>query len=481
MAGERKKVVKNYIYNLTYQILTLILPIITTPYLARVLGAEGTGIYSYTFSITTYFILFGSLGVALYGQREIAYAQDNPSVRKRKFLEIVSFRFITIAIAIIVFVFAFVRQGELAIYYKILLLELIAGAFDISWFFQGLEEFKKTVTRNILVRLVSVTCIFIFVKERSDLEKYIFIYSLADLIGNLSLWLYLPKYLKGIKVEKLYITQNIPQILLLFIPQVSNQLYKILDTTMLGTIIKDKAETGYYEQSQKVIRLLLTLVTSLGVVMLPRMANTFAKGDKKQIKEYMIRSLKFTSLLAFPMMFGIAAVAQEFVPIFFGDGYDKVVLLIRIMCPIIILMGFANIIGTQYLVPVKRNKEYTISILVGLIANFFMNYFMIHAWQSLGASIATVLSQLLIDIVQLYMVRDVLNVKEVIKTSYKFLIAGLVMVVCCQLVGFLSTGIINVASQVAVGVVVYVGMLFILKESYVTEFATLIKNKIKKK
>ncbi len=481
MAGERKKVVKNYIYNLTYQILTLILPIITTPYLARVLGAEGTGIYSYTFSITTYFILFGSLGVALYGQREIAYAQDNPKERKRKFLEIVSFRFITIAIAIIVFVFAFVRQGELAIYYKILLLELIAGAFDISWFFQGLEEFKKTVTRNILVRLVSVTCIFIFVKERSDLEKYIFIYSLADLIGNLSLWLYLPKYLKGIKVEKLYITQNIPQILLLFIPQVSNQLYKILDTTMLGTIIKDKAETGYYEQSQKVIRLLLTLVTSLGVVMLPRMANTFAKGDKKQIKEYMIRSLKFTSLLAFPMMFGIAAVAQEFVPIFFGDGYDKVVLLIRIMCPIIILMGFANIIGTQYLVPVKRNKEYTISILVGLIANFFMNYFMIHAWQSLGASIATVLSQLLIDIVQLYMVRDVLNVKEVIKTSYKFLIAGLVMVVCCQLVGFLSTGIINVASQVAVGVVVYVAMLFILKESYVTEFATLVKNKLKKK
>jgi O-antigen/teichoic acid export membrane protein len=481
MGGERKKVVKNYIYNLTYQILTLILPIITTPYLARVLGAEGTGIYSYTFSITTYFILFGSLGVALYGQREIAYAQDNPKERKRKFLEIVSFRFITIAIAIIVFVFAFVRQGELAVYYKILLLELIAGAFDISWFFQGLEEFKKTVTRNILVRLVSVTCIFIFVKERADLEKYIFIYSLADLVGNLSLWLYLPKYLKGIKVEKLYITQNIPQILLLFIPQVSNQLYKILDTTMLGTIIKDKAETGYYEQSQKVIRLLLTLVTSLGVVMLPRMANTFAKGEKKQIKEYMIRSLKFTSLLAFPMMFGVATVAKEFVPIFFGDGYEKVVLLIRVMCPIIILMGFANIIGTQYLVPVKRNKEYTISILVGLIANFFMNYFMIHAWQSLGASIATVLSQLLIDIVQLYMVRDVLSAKEVIKTSYKFLIAGLVMVICCQLVGFLSTGIINVASQVAVGVIVYVGMLFLLKESYVTEFATLIKNKIKKK
>ena len=482
--GGRKQIIKNYIYNLTYQILTLILPIVTTPYLARVLGAEGTGIYGYTFSITTYFALFGSLGVALYGQREIAYAQDKPEERKRKFFEIVLFRFVTVAIAMVAFYFVCMRQGEYSVYYRILFLELVAGAFDISWFFQGMEEFKKTVIRNIAVRLVSVTCIFIFVKERSDLNKFILIYSLADLIGNLSLWLYLPKYFKGVKVGKLSIMQNLPQILLLFIPQVSNQLYKILDTTMLGQIIADKAETGYYEQSQKVIRLLLTLVTSLGVVMLPRMANTFAKGDKEQIKQYLHNSIKFTSLLAFPMMFGIFSIADRFVPFFFGEGYDRSIILIRIICPIVYLMGVANIIGTQYLIPVKRNKEYTNSILIGLIANFIMNYFMIKEWQAVGASIATVLSQLLIDAIQLYMVRDTLKVTDLFKNGYKFLISGLVMFGACQMVAYIAqdaVDVISIVAQIVIGIAVYGAMLLLLKESYIFEFINKLKEKLIKK
>ena len=201
----KKSIAKNYIYNMVYQVLTLILPLITTPYLSRVLGAEGNGIYSYTYAIVTYFILFGSLGVALYGQREIAYAQEFPEKRKKIFIEIVIFRFITIIIATVFYFFLFVKGAEYQIYYQILMLELIAAAFDISWFFQGLEEFKKTVIRNVLVRLCSVTLVFLLVKTREDLAKFTLIYSLADLIGNLSLWLYLPKYFKGIKVENINI------------------------------------------------------------------------------------------------------------------------------------------------------------------------------------------------------------------------------------------------------------------------------------
>ena len=185
----KKSITKNYLYNLTYQVLILILPLITTPYLARVLGAEGTGIYSYTYTIVNYFVLFGSLGVALYGQREIAYAQEKKQKRKQIFIELVLFRFITISIAIAIYYFWFMRTGIYSTYYRILLFELLAGAFDISWFFQGLEEFKKTVTRNILVRTISVLLIFIFVKKREDLVTYMYIYSLADFIGNLTLWM----------------------------------------------------------------------------------------------------------------------------------------------------------------------------------------------------------------------------------------------------------------------------------------------------
>ncbi len=204
---KKKSIVKNYMYNLIYQILILILPLITTPYLSRILGAEGVGIYSYTYAIVTYFVLFGSLGIALYGQREIAYVQDNPKARKKTFLELIIVRFITLAVAVTVYYIFFIRGKQYQTYYSILLIELLAAGFDISWFFQGIEEFKKTVLRNVLVRVISVSLVFIIVKTSQDLWKYILIYSLADFCGNLLLWAYLPKYLKGGKVRKITVNK----------------------------------------------------------------------------------------------------------------------------------------------------------------------------------------------------------------------------------------------------------------------------------
>ena len=370
----KKSITKNYIYNLVYQILTLILPLITTPYISRVLEAEKIGIYSYTYSILSYFLLFGALGVALYGQREIAYAGDDKVKRKKSFWEIQICRFFATFIASVIYFIFFMRAGEYSIYYRIWFLELVAIGIDISWFFQGIEEFKKTVTRNTVVRIISVILIFVLVKTPEDLIKYITIYAVADLIGNLSLWLYLPKYFKGIKIKNINAFVHLPAIILLFIPQIASQIYNLLDKTMIGNMIADKAEVGYYEQAQKLIRVLLTIVTSLGTVMIPRMASTFASGDNKKLFEYMRKSFKFVFFLAFPIMFGIMSISKSFVPVFFGEGYEKVVILINVMAPTILLNGMANVIGTQYLLPTKRQKEYTIAIVSGLLINFILNY-----------------------------------------------------------------------------------------------------------
>lgn len=478
----KKSITKNYLYNLAYQILILVLPLITTPYLSRVLGAEGIGIYSYTYTIVTYFVLFGSLGVALYGQREIAYAQDNKEQRKKVFIELVIFRTITMAIAIFIYFMFFLRTGEYAVYYRILLFELIAGAFDISWFFQGIEEFKKTVTRNILVRVISVALIFVFVKTRADLIKYMYIYSIADLLGNLTLWLYLPKYFRGIKVKNINVLKQIPTIILLFIPQIANKLYNMLDTTMLGKIIADKTETGYYEQSQKVIRLLLTIVTSLGIVMVPRMANMFANGEKEKINEYMKKSFNFVYLLSFPIMFGLICISKEFVPIFFGDGYEKAATLICIISPIILLMGLANVVGTQYLLPTKRQKEYTISVTAGIVVNFVLNYILINLWASVGACIATVISQLVVDIMQFRNIKDEIDLKEIFKLSYKYIFASVIMFIVCIFTKlFISTGIESIILEMVVGVIVYIGILIILKDEYIYMFIDKVRNKVRRK
>ena len=500
----KKSITKNYIYNMVYQVLILVLPLVTTPYLSRVLGAEGIGIYSYTYAIVTYFILFGSLGVAMYGQREIAYAQENVAERKRVFIEIVLFRFVTIFLSTIVYYFFFMRGNQYQIYYQILLLELIAAAFDISWFFQGMEEFKRTVTRNVLVRVCSVTAVFLFVKNKEDLALFTLIYSIGDLLGNLSLWLYLPKYIKGVKVKNINTFRHIWPIILLFIPQIANQIYKILDTTMIGNLVVDKAETGYYEQGQKVIRLLLTVVTSLGVVMVPRMASTFASGDKKQIQSYLKMSFRFVFFLAFPIMFGIISISEAFVPVFFGAGYDKVIILINVISPILLLMGIANVLGTQYLLPTKRQKEYTISVAIGLVFNFILNYVLITKYQSIGASIATVLSELIVVIIQYQYMKKEVPFKELISLAWKYFFAGVIMLVVCfgvrcvldidqvvialenmaNTISMNKEYFINVASiivQMAFGALTYFVTLIILKDDYVFKFIDKIKAKLFKK
>ena len=161
---EEKSVRINYIYNMIYQVTLIILPIITTPYLARVLGSDGNGTFGYTVSIVTYFILFGSLGISLYGQREIAYNQKNIKKRSTVLFELFIIRLVTMLISSIVFYFLFCHSNQYSMYYKILLLELLANTIDISWFYQGMEDFKKIVIRNLFIRLISVLSIFIFIK-----------------------------------------------------------------------------------------------------------------------------------------------------------------------------------------------------------------------------------------------------------------------------------------------------------------------------
>lgn len=479
----KKSITKNYIYNLTYQLLAIILPIITTPYISRVLGAENIGIYSYTISIVTYFITFGSLGVALYGQREIAYIQDDEKKRSKTFWEIIILRFTTLMISMVVFYFVFVfRSNEYSVYYKVLLLELIANMLDIGWFFSGLEEFKKTVTRNLIIKLSAATLIFTLVKTQDDLMKYFFIYVLSNLLGNLSLWLYLPRYIKKVKFSELKIWKHLKPTIGLFIPQIAIQVYTLLDKTMIGTIVSDKSEVGFYEQAQKIVKILLTMITSLGTVMMPRIANTFANGNKDKIKEYMKKSFCMVFMLGFPLIFGLIAVAPNFVPVFFGTGYDKVIVLMQVISPIVLFIGLSNVTGTQYLLPTKRQKEYTTSVVCGAIVNFIFNSILIGKFGAIGASIGTVIAECTVMGIQMFFIRKDLEIKKICKLSINYFIAAIMMFGCCMAVNLLPiSNSVNVAVKVAIGVASYGIILLIMKDKFLKEMLDKIKNKIKHK
>ena len=479
----KKSISRNYIYNLFYQILVIILPLVTTPYLSRTLGAESIGIYSYTLSIATYFVLFGSLGVAMYGQREIAYLQDDDKKRTVAFWEILFMRFITMFISLLIFGCTYARTGQYAIYYRILIIELVSQALDISWLFQGLEEFKKTVVRNSIVKVIFVIAIFIFIRSPKDLTKYILIATLANLIGNFSLWLYLKKFLIKVKFKELNIFKHIKPTIALFIPQIAVQIYTVLDRTMIGKIWGDKSEVGFYEQAQKIVKLLLTIVTSLGAVMVPRMASTYAKGDVEQFKKYLLRSFSFTFLLAFPVMAGIVLVSKEFVPVFFGSGYEKVALLISVISPIVFFIAMSNILGYQFLLPTKRQKEYTVSVTIGALINFILNMALIWKFGAVGASISTVIAEFSVSAVQVFFARHILKFSEILKCMKNNVIATVIMVIVTfgvnYLVGF--TGIISVVEQVVVGVLTYGIVLLLLKDEFVFYVKDRAWNMIKSK
>lgn len=476
---KQKSISKNYLYNLFYQILVIVMPLITTPYLSRVLGAEAIGIYSYTLSIATYFILFGTLGISLYGQREIAYVQEDDKKRSITFWEISFLKIITMTISIFIFWVTYGMHGQYKIYYRILVIELISQCIDISWFFQGIEEFKKTVIRNSIVKLIFAICIFMFVKSPNDLIKYIVIIAGANLFGNMSLWIYIPKYIQKVAIKDLHVFKHLKPTILLFIPQIAVQIYTVLDRTMLGIIIEDKSEVGFYEQAQKVVKLLLTLITSLGTVMVPRMASTFAKGDKEQLKKYMYSSFSFVFFLAFPIMAGLILISGEFVPIFFGQGYEKVAVLINVIVPITLFIGLSNIIGTQYLLPTKRQTEFSISVIVGAIVNFILNIIVIKKYASIGASITTVIAEFLVTAVQFYFVRKEIDIKTVLRLSKNNIIATVIMFGIVYITTKVLTlhGIYSIIIQITEGCIIYGIILILLKDSFVND----VLNKVNEK
>ena len=462
---------KNYVYNLIYQVVAIILPIISTPYISKVLGAKNIGIYGYTLSISAYFVLAGTLGMTLYGQREIAYLQKDKEKYSKAFFEIFFLKLIVMSISALVFYIFFVRgNNNYNLFYKILLLELLANAIDVSWFFQGLEEFKKTVLRNLIVKVASVACIFIFIKEKSDLPIYFLIYTLSILLGNLSLWVSVPKYVCKTKISIKNVFKHLPPTFIMFVPQVAIQVYTVLDRTMIGKIISDKTQVGYYTQGENLIKLLLTIITALGTVMLPRIANSFVNKDYDKIREYIYKSFNMVFLLSFPMIAGIIIVADIFVPKFFGPGYDGVATIMIVISPILLLIGMSNVIGVQYLLPTKHQKEFTISVICGACVNFIINLILIRRFYAVGAAIGTVIAESVVTLVQIIFVRKEIKFTHIVKIALHYVLPTVIMTVCCFLlrrqVGNSVKAILLIAGF---GVFVYGICLLIFKNQFVME------------
>lgn len=464
--SKNNRIIKNYIYNTMYQLLVILAPLITTPYVSRVLGASGVGIYSYAQSIATYFVLVGAVGTTLYGQREIAYVQNDPKRRTEVFWEITIFRFVTVLACTIAFLWIFGFGDEYRIIYQILTLEVLATAFDISWFFMGMENFKVTVIRNTIIKLCGIVLVFLLVKEPDDVPVYTLCLTLPIFMGNISLWFNLKKHLVKIDFPRFSkIKKHIKPILVLFLPQIASEVYLVLDKTMIGQLGSSIDQVGYYTQAQKIVKIVLLVVTSLGTVMMPAMSAAFAQGKKDEMMKSIKNAFQFTFMIAFALLFGLIAVAERFVPIFFGPDYEPVTDLIIVISPILIIIGISTVIGRQYLLPTMQQGAYTASIVAGAAINFVLNMLLIPRYDALGASVATVLAELAVTGVQLWCVRKQIPLKMCVAPFVRYMALGAVMFLAVWGAGkWLPDGTLSLLVMIGIGGVVYLTELILTRD-----------------
>ena len=441
---------QNFIFYLVYQILLYIVPLVTTPYLSRVLGAEGIGRYSFAQSIVSYFVLAATLGTTLYGQRKIASLKTDPAAQTQAFWQIFLLRVVTTAVALAVYGVVVLPACGAPVLYLVSAIELLGVAFDISWFFQGEESFATITKCNGICKILSVALIFLLVRTAADLNMYVVIYCGMTVAGNLAQWTFVPRYLqRGAVVRPLAFGQHLKPALGLFVAQVAIQVYTVLDKTMIGVITRSDAQNGYYEQAQKLIRVLTTLTTSIGTVMASRVAILWREEKYDEIEKMLQTSFRVIFCLACPVVVGILLVAERFVPIFYGNGFEEVVPLLYILVFLIPIIGISNVIGMQYLVPTGKETYLTRSVMIGSIVNVGFNAFLIPRFGALGAAIASVIAETCVPCIQAYTVHEVLNFKPIGRLFVRYCL-------CSAPVAVLGEAINGIAPQGIWGLVIVV-------------------------
>ena len=468
------KVIKNYLYNLSYQILTIILPIITVPYVTRIFTSEALGNYVFYNSIVSYFSLFAMLGIGVYGTKQIAAASDVSST----FWNIYAIQLIASILAIFVYVMAIFSIPQMGGVIPLIVgITLFAKMIDISWLFSGKEDFKKITIRNTVIRLIGVISIFTFVKSSDDLYLYVFLIVIFDFLGQFVMWVPAKKFIKRPSFNTKIMKKNLHPITLLFLPQVAISLYVVLDRTLLG-LLGSYSDVGIYEQGQKLISILLKVVSSLGVVMLPRVANLLSERRDKEARNMVKFSFILYNLIIFPMIFGLIAVNEVFVKLFLGQNFQDVKYVLYVIVFNIMFVGWTNILGYQVLVVRNKNKEFMLSTTIPAFVSVAVNIAVIPFFGYIGASITSVVVEILVFAIQWYYSRNIINKNLLFnKDLAKIICSSLVMfgaVMLCKMILGLD-GIIGLIIYLAVGGISYLGMIFLLKTVNIREMKAMLK------
>ncbi|MCD8396516.1 MAG: flippase [Lachnospiraceae bacterium] len=462
------RLTKNYIYNSAYQLLAVLIPLLTTPYLTRTLGATSLGIDSYVLSVVQLAEILGTLGTNTYANREIAYVRDDREKLTKTFLEIFLLRTVLCVLVVLVYV-GIALRSEYRTVFLIQTVTLVCYFFDISWLFIGMEEMKPVVIRNICVKLLVTACIFLLIRKPDDLLLYVTITASGQLLGDLLMAWQGRRYLDIRGIGALNLRRHIRPVLLLFLPQAASSLYVLFDKTMLGLLSDQIGCVSLYDKAESLVKTPLVFATAMTAVLMPRIANEFAAGHREKIKELVQGSVNFMLLFFLPIAFGMAVIAETFVPWYLGEAYQASIAVVHILSPVILAIALSNVSGTQFLVATKETRPLTVSYVAGALFNLVGNFILIPIFNERGAAITTVCAEWLVTLLQFYAVQKRIGPLHLWKNNWKKLVAALGMLLLIVPLGRIADSIWVVLLQMICGAIVYFALLLLLREKMLLE------------
>ncbi len=452
---------KNFLYNVIYQIFIFIVPLITTPYISRVLGASNIGIYSYTYSIVYYFMLATMLGINNYGARTIAKSKTKERM-SYSFCSIYYLQLICGVLMLVIYnlliLFVF-KQYKL--FFFVQNIYLVSAIMDINWLYFGLEKFKITISRNIIIKICSLVFIFLFVKGENDLVIYTIIVSASTLLSQLYLWLFVKKNIDFVKVKFIDIIKNLKPCIILFIPSIAYGIYRVMDKTMLG-YMSGTTVLGYYENAEKIINIPISFINALGTVMLPSASKVTESTDEllNKIKS----SFKLCLCFVMPMVFALVLIGNDFALIFFGDEFKDSGTIIQCLAITILFSAIANVIRTNYLIPKERDKIYVVSTVIGAIVNFIVNLSLIPHYGYVGACIGTILAEFLVMLFQFIVTKKEIKLGFIYGLLFNYAFKSIIMIGVMIVLGqFIDNILLKLIVQIVAGILVY----FLLNYNFV--------------
>ena len=474
---------KNFIFRALYELLVIVTPFITIPYIARVLGSDGEGIRSYTGSVMSFFTMFAALGTPQYGLREIARHRDNPEQASKLFWEIELLTVFTSLICLLGWLGICLFWKEYRIYFLALTPTLLATMFDISWFFTAYEKVGYTVARNAFFKILGVVLLVTLIKSKSDLALSILLSSLTGLMGSLSMWSFLPKLLVKTDFRTLTFRHHFHETLVYFVPTIATSIYTILDKFLLGLIGHNYNMSGYYEHAHKLLGIINSLVfTSLNAVMEARVSYLFALGKTEEIKHRIHRAIDFTFLIGLGCVFGIAGIARVFVPFFWGPGWEPVETLIYFMCPLTIIIGISYCLGSLYYNPSGNRAQSARYLICGACVNLVLNLLLIPKWSAYGAVVASIVAEGTITGLYLRNCKGYLTVQTLVASSWKRVLAGAAMCAMVMAIGKIGieSNITKLLFQVLTGAAFYAAVLYWAGDEMLKELLELVFKYVKK-